>query len=97
MSSATIEHQGNGQFLLKGVLSFFTVPALRQQGLEQFAAYAKIVVHLGAVSYSDSSGLALLSEWLRFARNHCKSIEFQAMPAQMQAIAKVTGLTAILS
>ncbi len=96
MSQTLIENKGNGKFAVKGILSFYTVPQLRQEGIAQFSQHSKLSIELKDVSYSDSSGLALLFEWLRYARTKKKYIEFHSMPEQMQAIANVTGLAAIL-
>jgi len=48
------------------------------------------------VQRSDRAGLALLVEWLREARQTGQSVRFFNMPAQMLAMARVSGLDQVL-
>ncbi|HEB99345.1 MAG TPA: STAS domain-containing protein, partial [Thiotrichales bacterium] len=48
------------------------------------------------VGRADSAGLALLVEWMREARRQGREIRFLGMPAQMSAIAEVSGLSELL-
>jgi len=86
----------DGCFILEGVLDFQSVPGIWQQGLALFAEAPSLVLDLQQVSRSDSAGLALLIEWMRFARSHNKPISFINMPSQMLAIARVSSLDNIL-
>ena len=53
-------------------------------------------IDLSHVERSDSAGLALLVECLRHARQSGKTIRFFNIPAQMLAIARVSGLDEVL-
>ncbi len=44
----------------------------------------------GGVGESDSAGLALLIEWLRLARQRAKTIHFANVPAQIEALARIS-------
>jgi phospholipid transport system transporter-binding protein len=96
MSGVRIEAQGGGLFLLDGELNFDTVPSVWLRSLELFADTADLAVDLGGVTRSDSAGLALLIEWLRFARQQHKPIRFQNLPGQMRALIEVSGLEQVL-
>jgi phospholipid transport system transporter-binding protein len=86
----------DGHFILKGVLDFQTVPVIRQHGLSLFSEAPSLVLDLQGVSRSDSAGLALLIEWMRFARSQNKPISYINIPPQMLAIAHASGLDSIL-
>lgn len=55
-----------------------------------------IRIDLSAVSYSDSSGLALLLHWLRWAQLNQQTLLFTRMPTQMQALADFFYLRTLL-
>ncbi|MGE0371222.1 MAG: lipid asymmetry maintenance protein MlaB [Gammaproteobacteria bacterium] len=82
---------------VSGELNFATVPALLERGAALLAAGGgRIRLDLGGVTRADSAGLALLIEWLRLARSRRASLEIVNMPAQLRAIARVSGLDGIL-
>jgi phospholipid transport system transporter-binding protein len=89
--------ENGGGFVLTGELVFDTVPGLLESGRTMFdTPAATIGLDLRRVSRADSAGLALLVEWLRAARRCGKSIVFRNIPGQLLAIAKVSGLDALL-
>ncbi|MBI3774483.1 MAG: STAS domain-containing protein [Gammaproteobacteria bacterium] len=97
MNNAAIQALGDGRFLLTGDLDFNDVPQLLSAGTSMFAHEgARLVLDLSGVRRTTSVGLALMVEWLRRARQANKSIEFQNVPAQMLAMAKISGLDGIL-
>ena len=81
---------------LRGTLNFASVPSLKDAIVPFLSSLDKLTVNLSGVSYSDSTGLALLSEWLRLVKAQNKVIEYIGMPEQMRAIATVTGMCKIL-
>lgn len=97
MNNAAIQALGKGRFLLTGDLDFNDVPQLLSASAPLFAdAGAHLVVDLSGVHRTTSVGLALMVAWLRRARQANQSIEFQNIPAQMLAMAKISGLDGIL-
>lgn len=97
MNNAAIQTVGEGRYLLTGDLDFQEVPQLLNTSVSMFAdAGAHLVVDLSGVGRTTSVGLALMVEWLRRARQASKTIEFQNVPAQMLAMAKISGLDGIL-
>lgn len=94
--TTTLERSEDGSYRLLGELSFATVTAVRRFGLETFEAAAAIRLDLSGVTRSDSAGLALLIEWLRFGRQHDKPVSYLNMPPQMLAIARASSLDQIL-
>jgi phospholipid transport system transporter-binding protein len=98
MNSADLQSLGNGRYRLSGDLDFDTVPVLLAQGAVMFAQQTggPLMVDLSGVKRTTSVGVALMIDWLRRARNAQTSIEFHNVPAQMLAMAKLSGLESIL-
>ena len=92
----SLSRREDGCFILEGVLDFQTVPEVWQQGLKLFNDAPSLALDLQQVTRSDSAGLALLIEWMRFARSHNKAISYINMPLQMLAIARASSLDNIL-
>ena len=96
MSTPRIESAGD-HLQVRGDLTFATVTALLAASQPLFAARTgRLQVDLAGVGRADSAGLALLIEWLRLARAAGCELSFQAVPAQLQAIAAASGLTDML-
>ncbi len=97
MSAITPISGNAGHFQLAGDLSFATVPQVYLEGDTLFgSSEATLVLDLSRVERTDSAGLALLVEWLRQARRQSKDLRFQAIPQQLLAIAKASGVEAVL-
>ena len=88
---------GAGRFRLSGAAIVPTVTLLRATGLRAFAASAgEIVVDLSAISRVDSAGLALLIDWLAWARAVGRELRFVAPPAALLALARLSDVEALL-
>ncbi len=83
------------QWLLTGQLDFKSVPPL-SQAPQAWLATKQLTIDLSGVEYSNTAGLVLLIAWLRFAKRNAITMNFINPPAQMRAIAKLSGLEAIL-
>jgi phospholipid transport system transporter-binding protein len=83
---------------VSGVLDFDSVIELQAVGLQWLSDCPAAVcrLDLGGVTYSTSAGIALLLDWLRAAAAAGKTLEIQNIPADMAAIARVSGLDSIL-
>lgn len=84
---------------VSGVLDFDTVVPLQPQGRQwiETAAPARFTLELAAVQYSSSAGLALLLDWMRAAAASGKQMRLSGMPADMRALAGVSGLEQMLA
>jgi ABC-type transporter Mla MlaB component len=87
----------NDTVIVQGELALETVNELYYQSKELLAPHlatekAELRVDLASVTHVDSSGLALLCEWKRWHPN----VVFANHPAQLQSIAKMSGLEGIL-
>jgi len=91
-----LKRREDGCFILSGTLSIKTVPVIWRQGLDLFNQAPSLMLDLSDIKRSDSAGVALLVDWMRFARSHNKPISYINMPQQMLAIVRASGLDAIL-
>lgn len=98
MTCQIILHE-SGVLELSGELAAQTLVPIIAAGkrcIDQCAAQ-KITLHLGQVTESDSSGIALLLEWMRFAKTKDKQLVLTAVPAKMLDIARVSGVEQFLT
>jgi phospholipid transport system transporter-binding protein len=83
---------------IEGRLSFDTVKLLLHKSKEIFKTKSDLIeIDLSQISYSDSSGLALLAEWQHLAQRRKKNIIFKNLPKQLFNMAKLSKLDKILN
>ena len=100
MSNGQIARSGPGAYRLTGELSFTTVPqvwAAARRLIAEDAGSSTLHLDLAGVERADSAGVALLLEWLREARRQGRHLRLDNVPAQMQAIARVSGLEELIA
>lgn len=85
----------DGRCTVQGPITVGNVVALLAQGREQLTA-ARQTVDLSSVTEVDSSALSLLLEWQRDAARHGRDIRFANLPANLQSLAKLYGVTDLL-
>lgn len=93
---AKLESLGDGRFRVSGVLDAGTVTRILEEGVRKFAGMSSIAVDLSLVTESDSSGLALLLEWLRQTRQAGAKIYFHDVPHQIMALARISEVDDLL-
>ena len=79
-----------------GSLHFTTVSALLTVGVEAINGGRAAVIDLGGVNASDSSGLALLVEWLSVAKAAGRPLRFENIPSQLQQLARLSEVEELL-
>ncbi len=88
---------GAGQIAVRGPVTFATAGGLLESGKSLFAGQKSVTVNLQEVTSVDSACLALLLEWLRQGRAQQCTVTFQGMPAKLLAIARLSGVEAMLT
>lgn len=89
--------QADGTVRVSGDLTFATVTALWRDSRPLLAkGVPQLQFDLAGVGRADSAGLALLVEWLRNARAAGVELVFQAVPDQLLAIARASGVEKLL-
>lgn len=87
----TISETSDGHFSIKGNLTFANIDKdiLKSFG---FLNSAKVVsIDLNQVQTTDSAGLALMIEWLKYCRKNAIELHFKNVPQQLNALAKLSG------
>jgi phospholipid transport system transporter-binding protein len=95
--TAEFEPQEGERSRVLGVLHFTTVTALLRSGSEAIANGRAAVIDLSGVKDSDSSGLALLIEWLSIARAEHKSLRYENIPVQLHQLARLSDVEELLT
>jgi len=85
-----------GRCTVQGPITLDNVESLLGEGKERFTE-AQLTVDLAAVTEVDSSALSLLLEWRREAGRNGRVIRFLNLPANLQSLAKLYGVTELIS
>jgi phospholipid transport system transporter-binding protein len=79
-----------------GALNFNSVMSVYQQSLPLIAARPALHIDLSGVTSANSAGLALLIEWMKYAKSTRKEIQFKHIPESLLSMAKVAGVDKII-
>jgi phospholipid transport system transporter-binding protein len=90
------EPMSGGRFAVSGVFGFATVSEILERSRTLFDGVPVIKVDFSAVSDADSAGLALLLEWVSWAKAAERELRFFDVPPQIQAIARISEVEGIL-
>jgi len=93
---ATFESPGDDRSRVMGSLAFGTVAKLLPVGSAAIAAGHAAIIDLSGVTGSDSSGLALLIEWLSVAKSAGRSLRYENMPSQLHQLARLSEVDELL-
>jgi phospholipid transport system transporter-binding protein len=94
---ARLEALGNGRFKVYGALNAETVTELLEESEQAFRGAGSLEIDLANVPEGDSAGLALLIEWLRLAKQHQQTIQFQNVPREIAALARISEVENLLN
>jgi phospholipid transport system transporter-binding protein len=89
-------NQDLARVVIEGELSYGTASAVLEKANALFAKLDALEIDLAAVSRSDSAGVAVLVDWMRYAKQTNKNVVFHNIPAQILAIASASGLDDVL-
>ena len=96
MSDFVLKDLGEGRFDLSGDVSFHTAEDILGRSEKLFAGRANVEVNLSNVERTDSSGLALLLEWISRAAAASNTICFANIPEKIHAIAVTADVDELL-
>ncbi|CAA9891883.1 Anti-sigma-factor antagonist [Candidatus Methylobacter favarea] len=92
MSKLKIIEQGSGHFIVEGDLTFSTLGKDTLKSFDFLKAAKEIIIDLGRVTSTDSAGLALMMEWIKYSRRKRIRLSFKNIPEQLLNLAKLSGL-----
>lgn len=92
MNELHIIDEGMGHFSVTGDLSLPNITHETLKSLTLLSAAKIITVDLSRIETVDSAGLALMIEWIKYARSQRLALNFNHIPQQMHNLAKLSGL-----
>jgi phospholipid transport system transporter-binding protein len=97
-NTAAIREAGPGRYRVEGAMTMATVVTLRSEGLRAFArATGAIEVDLADVRRADSGGLALLIDWLAWARRARRTLSYASLPSAVRSLAQLSDVEPLLA
>lgn len=90
--SARLDTQADGRWIVSGELNFDSVCGLLPQSRTAFESVSELCVDLAQVGRSNSAGLALLIEWMRWSTAAGIRIRFEQIPDSLRRLASISGL-----
>ena len=91
------ESGDDGGFVLHCDLTFATVNEVLSESLPLFSGQTSICIDLKDVGESDSAGLALLIEWVSWARENNCDLRFENIPQQLRTMAEISEVSGLIS
>ncbi|WP_428355483.1 STAS domain-containing protein [Methyloprofundus sp.] len=95
MQKIEILSPAKDQYIIKGDLTFSTINKASAKALNFAQSPSSINIDLQQLGKIDSAGLALLIEWIKFARAYQTQLRFDHIPAQLTALAKLCDISEI--
>ncbi len=93
MQNLEIIKTSPSDYQIKGELSFATINKSTLNALKFQRTTSAITIDLQKISKIDSAGLALLIEWIKFARAQQTELQFTNIPGQLTALANLSYLS----
>lgn len=91
MSPLKIIRRSPRHFIIDGDLTFATIDKQTLKSFSFLKAPTEITIDLSRVSCTDSAGLALMIEWIKYSRHNRTHIVFKHIPEQLLNLAKLSG------
>jgi phospholipid transport system transporter-binding protein len=91
VSRLNIIKESAGQFIIDGDLTFATIDKQTLKSFSFLKEAKEITIDLSRVSNTDSAGLALMIEWIRYSRHNRTQLSFKNIPEQLLNLAKLSG------
>jgi phospholipid transport system transporter-binding protein len=77
---------------LTGELDFVSTPYIYTESLVQLKKLSTLNIDLAGVTKSNSAAIALLIEWLKFAKAQQKPLHLHHIPKKLGAIIAASGI-----
>lgn len=91
MSVLNIIDQGAGHFVINGDLTFASIDQHTVKSFTFLKSAKEVSLDLSKVSNTDSAGLALMIEWIKYCRHNRVQLSFKNIPEQLLTLAKLSG------
>jgi phospholipid transport system transporter-binding protein len=91
VSKLAIIDQGAGVFVIDGDLTFASIDKKTVKSFDFLKSTKQVTIDLSHVACTDSAGLALMIEWIKYTRQHKTQLRFKNIPEQLRNLAKLSG------
>jgi phospholipid transport system transporter-binding protein len=91
VSKLAIIDQGAGLFVVDGDLTFASIDKKTVKSFDFLKTTKQVTIDLSRVACTDSAGLALMIEWIKYTRHHKIQLRFKHIPEQLRNLAKLSG------
>lgn len=91
MSKLEIIDLGGGQFVVDGDLTFASIDKKIVKSFDFLNTTKLATIDFSHVTCTDSAGLALMIEWIKYTRQHRIQLRFKNIPEQLRKLAKLSG------
>lgn len=94
----TLEAVSPGRLALRGALDFSTASAVHEAGVRVMASSAELqhVVDCAGLTHANSAGIAVLVEWLGWARANGRRLRYENLPESLRAVAHISEIDELL-
>lgn len=95
MSSLASISTRNETLLVGGELNFESVMNVWEQSLPLLKQFSSLSFDFSGVTSANTAALALVVEWMKYARHYQKEIFIHHLPEQLVSIAKVANVESL--
>lgn len=96
MSSLATVMLDEDRLMVSGDLNFQSVVPVWEASLAFLNQFSSLKIDFSGVTSSNSAGLALIIEWLKWGREHGKTVSLAAIPTEIHSLANVCGVAQFL-
>lgn len=96
MSEEGFHRVADGRCRVSGPMTFQTVGSLWESSKRELASQSAVTVDLDAVTEVDSAALALLLEWMSWARQQGFALRYTGLPEKLRALARLSEVENLL-
>lgn len=84
-------------FFVSGDLNFANVMSVYEKSAPLILQSPELIFDFSQLKSSDSSGLALLAEWIKLSKSQNKSIQFMHLSESLLSVAKAASIDGMFS
>jgi phospholipid transport system transporter-binding protein len=97
-AAVELKESSPGKYVVHGPLTFATASQARETGLAALRAAnsSRSEVDCTGITSSDSAGMAVLIDWLAFAKRSGHSLQYANLPQQVQDLARISDVLELL-
>jgi phospholipid transport system transporter-binding protein len=100
MAAAAVEltESSPGHYAARGPFTFATARQARERGLAvlRAASSPRVEIDCSGITSADSAGMAVLLDWLAFAKRSGRSLHFLSLPKPVLALAQISDVQEML-